>query len=159
MTKINEAGENRSVVGQNAREIVTPAGIASDAAGDVFLANYAEQEIDELVGGEGGWRKVVAGSTLHPTGIVVKPSGNLLVAEKDNNYMRLYDPTKGPPAYGLLTTYGAAGSGSGQFNEPFGVAQAPNGTVYVADAGNHRIQRWVFEVSAVRPQLTRVHRL
>lgn len=36
----------------------------------------------------------------------------------------------------------AAGTGPGQFNSPRGVAVAPDGSVFVADANNHRIQHF-----------------
>jgi len=36
--------------------------------------------------------------------------------------------------------WGSKGSGDGQFLYPYGVAVAPDGTVYVADTWNHRIQ-------------------
>ena len=39
-----------------------------------------------------------------------------------------------------LQTWGDAGTGNGQFTTPRGLAVAPNGNIYVADAGNHRIQ-------------------
>ncbi|MGH2461963.1 MAG: flippase activity-associated protein Agl23 [Chloroflexota bacterium] len=37
-------------------------------------------------------------------------------------------------------TYGAAGSGDGQFNQPKGIAIGPNGNFYVADSQNDRIE-------------------
>ena len=40
----------------------------------------------------------------------------------------------------FITKWGTSGSGDGQFNSPFGVAVAADGTVYVADRFNHRIQ-------------------
>lgn len=38
--------------------------------------------------------------------------------------------------------WGSPGSGDGQFSDPWDVAVAPDGDVYVADRGNHRIQHF-----------------
>ena len=69
---------------------------------------------------------------------------------------QLWDLTVGPAApdtlpqdpyadyYRALTaveTWGAQGNGDGQFANPRGVAVGPEGYVYVADSGNHRIQK------------------
>jgi tripartite motif-containing protein 71 len=43
-------------------------------------------------------------------------------------------------AYVYEGSWGAAGTGDGQFNQPYGVACAPNGNVYVTDCLNHRVQ-------------------
>ncbi len=40
----------------------------------------------------------------------------------------------------LLLTWGTEGNGPGQFSIPRGAAAAPDGTIYVVDAGNPRIQ-------------------
>ena len=42
----------------------------------------------------------------------------------------------------FVTKWGANGSDDGQFNGPNGVAVASNGSVYVADVNNHRIQKF-----------------
>lgn len=39
-----------------------------------------------------------------------------------------------------LQAWGSNGSGDGQFTTPRGLAVGPDGSIYVADAGNHRIQ-------------------
>jgi len=44
--------------------------------------------------------------------------------------------------YRLVTSWGSQGSGAGQFLNPVGIAVGPNGYVYVADAGNNRIQKF-----------------
>ena len=46
----------------------------------------------------------------------------------------------GPPIF--LTQWGQEGSGAGQFESPAGVAVASDGSLYVADTGNHRIQKF-----------------
>ena len=50
-------------------------------------------------------------------------------------------PTPGPIPDKFLFAVGAQAP-VGQFNSPFGVAVASDGTVYVADGANHRIQRF-----------------
>ena len=42
----------------------------------------------------------------------------------------------------LLTEWASLGSGDGQFKSPYGVARDAAGGVYVADSGNHRIQKF-----------------
>ncbi len=44
-----------------------------------------------------------------------------------------------------VTKFGSYGTGSGQFNIPFGICLDENGKIYVADSGNNRIQ--VFDSS------------
>ncbi len=41
-----------------------------------------------------------------------------------------------------VRTWGSEGRGPGQFLKPRGIAIAPDGSVYVADSGNHRIQKF-----------------
>ncbi len=56
-----------------------------------------------------------------------------------------YDYTTTPD----VIRYGSSGSGTGEFDQPSGIAARWNSVsgafdVYVADAGNHRIQKLVF---------------
>ena len=44
--------------------------------------------------------------------------------------------------YGFVAKWGSPGTGDGQFNLPLGVALDPAGNLYVADYGNHRIQKF-----------------
>jgi uncharacterized protein (TIGR03663 family) len=58
-------------------------------------------------------------------------------------------PVLGPDPYGDKVTkvasirqFGSQGSADGQFSGARGVAVAPDGSIYVADQGNHRIQKF-----------------
>ena len=44
--------------------------------------------------------------------------------------------------YEFSLKWGTYGTGYGQFNRPYGIAVATDGSVYVADMGNHRIQKF-----------------
>ena len=44
--------------------------------------------------------------------------------------------------YTFVTSWGSSGTLNGQFNSPFGVAVDSSGNVYIADAGNDRVQKF-----------------
>jgi hypothetical protein len=46
--------------------------------------------------------------------------------------------------------FGGYGTGPGRFRGPLGIAAEPNGNVFVADTGNHRIVRLVYRDDALR---------
>jgi len=51
-------------------------------------------------------------------------------------------PHLGRATVTFLNAWGSLGTGDGQFDEPFRVAVAPDGRVYVADRSNDRVQRF-----------------
>lgn len=67
-------------------------------------------------------------------GVDVTASGNLLVAGASR--VHLVGPDGAP-----LAEWGTQGSGPGQFAGANDVAEGPDGSIYVADTFNHRIQR------------------
>ena len=40
----------------------------------------------------------------------------------------------------FVSNWGTDGTGDGEFNDPNGIATSPDGSVYIADSGNNRIQ-------------------
>ncbi|HFD40508.1 MAG TPA: hypothetical protein ENJ31_11760, partial [Anaerolineae bacterium] len=82
----------------------------------------------------------------HPRGIAIGPEGNVYVVDSDNHRIEVFDAEGN-----FLRTWGSqcnlaegigctAPGGAGQFQEPWGIAVAEDGRVYVADTWNHRIQ-------------------
>lgn len=133
-----------------------PAAIVADATSNLFVAdsqNHAIRKIttNGLVSTLAG-QLGVAGSFDEtgtqarfdsPCGIALDKNGNLFVSDTGNHTIRKITPT------GVVTTIaGRAGQNgfangpglSTLFNSPLGVAAATNGTVYVADSGNHVIR-------------------
>jgi DNA-binding beta-propeller fold protein YncE len=77
------------------------------------------------------------GQLVSPRGAAVDSSGNLYVADSDNDRIQKFTSSGV-----FIAKWGGAGSGDGQMNQPFDVAVAPDGSVYVADTSNHRIQKF-----------------
>ncbi len=75
---------------------------------------------------------------LHtPQGIAVDSSGNMYVADSDNNRIVKFD-SKG----NLLETIGSSGSGNGQLLFPVAVTVDKSGNIYVVDVDNYRIEKF-----------------
>jgi len=75
--------------------------------------------------------------------VAVASDGSIYVADSRNNRIEKFDATGK-----FLTTWGTFGSldaktaDPGKFNEPWGVAVGADGSVYVTDTWNHRVQKF-----------------
>ena len=78
----------------------------------------------------GGWEPRLGSITVGPTGRTFRVHRDLSKVERSE-----WDGT-------ILPDLGAPGGGFGQFNAPNSVAAGADGTIYVADGNNHRVQRF-----------------
>jgi predicted membrane-bound mannosyltransferase/DNA-binding beta-propeller fold protein YncE len=78
-----------------------------------------------------------------PRGVAVAPDGSLYVADSSNNRIEHFD-AKGNliKAWGSFADVQQGDAPGGTFNEPWSVAVGPDGSVYVADTWNHRVQKF-----------------
>jgi sugar lactone lactonase YvrE len=130
-----------------------PVGIASDAAGNLYVADKENHrirkitpagEVSTIAGGEYGFADGVGSAArfYRPTGIASDATGHLYVADSKNHRIR-----KITPAGEVSTLAGgergfADGIGSdAKFDEPSGIASDAAGNLYVADTGNNRIRK------------------
>jgi gliding motility-associated-like protein len=102
---------------------LSPADVAADAAGNVYVADVATSNIVKIPAGNG--TPVVLAAFNTPFGIAVDATGNVYVASTASSGILEI------PAGGGATNF--IGSG---FSAPLAVAVDRSGNVYVADAGN-----------------------
>ena len=87
------------------------------------------------------------GQLNFPRAVAVDASGTIYVADSGNNRVQVF-ASDGTFLRGwgstckLDTGEGCVDGGRGQFNEPWGIAVGADGSVYVSDTWNHRIQKF-----------------
>jgi uncharacterized protein (TIGR03663 family) len=114
---------------------------------------YAEAYVDLMATTVWGAVGTETGQVNHPRGVAVGPDGNVYVLDSDNHRVQVFDAggvflREWGSQCNLSTDVGCAdldgdgpmGYSDGQFQEPWGIAVADDGRVYVADTWNHRIE-------------------
>ena len=139
-------------------QLNTPNGVAVDAQGNVFVADYGNRRIRKMapdgaistVAGNGSAGSLGDGSLATsaqlngPNGVTVDASGNLYIADTGSNRIRRVSK-------GVITTVagngtaGYAGDGgaatAAQMNTPYRVAVDRAGNLYIADYGNNLVRK------------------
>lgn len=151
---INKFGTNNAApTGMGApRDVVVNTGVTPH---EVLVSNdFTDHRIQrwtttgtlvDFWGDVGAFSGCIAGFThmCQPAGLFVDGS-TLWVADNGNSRIVSYTGINALPYVEPVATtaYGTNGSGPGQLNNPRGIATAPDGSAYVTDANNHRVQHW-----------------
>ena len=132
-----------------------PRGLSVDSIGNVYVADRANHRIRKvtptgivttLAGSGIGAYADGTGSNAYfnlPEGVVVDGSGNVYVADTENNRIRKVNPS------GVVTTFAGNGNkgysdGTGtaaSFARPSGITMDGSGNLYVGDVENNRIRK------------------
>jgi sugar lactone lactonase YvrE len=117
--------------GASAQAVITPV--------DPYAAITTPASPDLVVGAAGS----EPGQFLSPRAVAVAPDGSLYVADSMNNRIQHISPDgKVLQVWGTRADVSQGEAAGGTFNEPWGIAVAPDGSVYVADTWNYRIQKF-----------------
>jgi sugar lactone lactonase YvrE len=148
-------------------ELDAPSSLVLDAAGNVLIADSANNSIRKVTtngiittvagngsGGYSGDGDLATNSTLSsPAGVVLDATGNMFISDNGNNRIRKVNPA------GIITT--VAGNGNTGYsgdnglatnaalNSTVGIALDANANVLIADAGNNRVRKVLFQGPAL----------
>jgi predicted membrane-bound mannosyltransferase/DNA-binding beta-propeller fold protein YncE len=111
-----------------------------DIVADPYEERHVNLGAERIIGGPG----LEPGSFTSPRNVAVGPDGSIYVADSGNHRIQRFSPD------GILLNEWGSFSGPqtvdpGTFNEPWGIAVGPHGSVYVTDTWNHRIQKFSAE--------------
>jgi sugar lactone lactonase YvrE len=116
--------------------------------GNVFVANRESNQV-EVFSPTGttlaidGTIGAADGDFSFPQGIAFAPNGDLYVSDSGNDRIQEFTVNSND-TLNFVASYGTAGSGNsapaGELNQPTGIAIAPDGTLWVADTLNNRVQ-------------------
>jgi sugar lactone lactonase YvrE len=133
-----------------------PAGLVADAAGNLFIADSQNHVVRKIgtnglvvtFAGQAGTPGSIDGTGSQarfdtPTGIAIATNGHFYISDTGNHTVRRMT------ASGAVTTAAGWAGQSGftngwktgaRFNSPLGLAVAVDGTIFVADSGNHLVR-------------------
>lgn len=110
---------------------------------DPYEGKAIQLAADIMLGSQGN----AEGQFLNPRDVAVAPDGTLYISDAGNNRIQHLD--RDGTVLAAWGTYGSIQNGStpagGQFDQPWGIAVGDDGSVYVADLWNHRIQKFTAE--------------
>lgn len=108
-------------------------GVDTDASGNVYFVEFGGSTIHKC----DRWGNPLASWSAPVTRLTVSPAGNVYATDYYNHHVLEYSSSGT-----LIRTWGTAGSGPGQFQNPLGIATDRAGNVYVADSNNGRVQKF-----------------
>ena len=143
-------GERFFEIGTDAEgRLLKPLGIALAADGTLYVADVTAQRV-MVYGAEGAFLRSIGSRDLlqRPTDVAVSPDGRMLYVvdtggvENMSHSVQVFDTGSGE----LIRTIGQRGSEQGEFNLPLQATVDGEGTLYVVDSGNFRVQAFDADV-------------
>ena len=146
VVKYSREGERLGEIGKRGSgpgEMFGPVGLAIDGDGLLYEADVDNRRLQVLERNGTYVRAWGIPESLTAQGHHVAMSGEWVYVT-DPSHHRVLVYGKGGE---LIGGWGREGGGEGEFRQPMGIGVGPDGSVYVADSRNNRIQRFAIELA------------
>lgn len=130
--------------GNAANQLYAPREIFVDNSDNLYVADYGNGRIQKFPAGSTSATNgiTVAYVSTYVSHLFVDNSDNLYVTDYNNNRIQKFSSGNTTGIIVAGDSNGGYGSGANQLKEPYGIFVDNNGNLYVADAGNYRIQKF-----------------
>ena len=126
------------IAGSASGQFKEPNGVAVDKEGDVWIADKLNNRIEKFSSSGALLGTYTPDSMLEPEAVAFNPvNGDIYVSNTGRNRL-----DKLSTSGSLIRSFGEAGSGHAQLNQPDSISFDPSGDVLVADSGNDRIDKF-----------------
>jgi DNA-binding beta-propeller fold protein YncE len=120
-----------------------PMGIDVAADGTLYVADITDRRV-MVYDADGGFLRAIGNHELlqRPSDVALTPDGTRLYVvdtggvDSDSHVIQIFDAHSGA----VLGKIGSRGQGEGEFNLPLQATVAADGTLYVVDSGNFRVE-------------------
>ncbi len=114
-------------------EFNKPRGVALDNAGNIYVADQANNRI-QVFSSTGSYLRSIDDLNAQPVSVAVDASGNIYTLFSAISTVNVYTASGS-----LLAFFGEEGVGDGQLNNPFDIKIGEGGRIYILDTSNNRI--------------------
>ncbi len=125
-------------------QLVEPTGMDIDYRGNIWVADWSNNKVVEFNESGGFVRQFGSlgagnGQFQHPDTVTLDSKGDVWVGDQINHRIQEFNQSGQ-----YVLQFGGPGAGEAQFSfsYPMGIAAGPQGTLWITDPGNNRIQTW-----------------